>query len=1147
MSSTTKSLGSAELFQNKKYDVFLSFQGKDIRKTFVNHLHNALTASGIHAFLDNENLERGEDIQTSLYDAIDKSVLFIPVFSKNYGDSRWCLDELLRRRSKGKIMPLFYDVEPEDVRYQKGAFGEAFNRQHITHRPADENEIVEWRTTLKYVSSLSGWSMSEAGGYEGNLIRIIVNKVLETLNRVPLEVADYPVGLQPRIGKLLELVMKGGEDGVRSVGIHGMGGLGKTTLAKAVYNNIYLDFEAACFVSDVGGRAESANGLRELQRQVLRDLLKIDTSVDLESGKSLIKNRLRGTNVLLVLDNIQREDQLSALAGSRDWFGPGSRIIVTSRDQHLLNRVVAACERLPLALENLGKYLTDKEDEQEWEDVLSKVGRGISDQGVLQTLRISYNGLRDKEEQQIFLDTACFFQGMDKDIAISIWNACKWGGSIAVKDLVHKSLIKISDDNRLVMHDLIQKMGTEIVEEESKEPGERSRLWSKEYVRKVLKKCRARFYYISTYFCFAGTDKVRGLSYQSDKQPTAWKTESFAPMTELQFLSLHNVLLEGEFGKILSKLRWLKWTNSPLQCLPTDLNNKRLAVLELTGNTIKQVWDEPVHLKMPRDLKYLIRRDCESLERTPDFSNHKNIEKLWLSGCTGLTEIHCSIGNLKELVHLDLANCTNLRALPETIHKLCKVKIFILSGCKNLMMLPDKLGDLKALKELLLDNTAIAKLPSSFGSLCSLEKLNVSTCRSLQEIPASIDQLQRLRFLDMGHCGVSTLPEEFGLLVGLQELILEYCRELQRLPNTSFKFFSPAFLKELEAGYCNLALEGALPTDFEELSSLNVLGMEYSNFRWLPASFRGLSQLTNLRLHHCMELCELPTLPSCLVEMDIGDCVKLRTIGDLSNLKWLKNMVLCNCSQLPQLPGLEGLMSLVDLNISGCQSIASTSLDRGLEGLTSLQRLHLSGSSVSVCNLNKWIREVPSLQELNIYGSSVPLWFRHQMHGQLDGKEHARDLCLDVPIRVKPNVKIEAVIFCFVSHDQGWSDYEWDHGRYNSNTWMEATIIRGEEEVHNTRILRNRHADRRDQLHLSVYREGHPFVMNLQNGDRIRVWARSIYAAWRIWVKEGGMHILYREGEEKHEQDSLCTNIILYNHPSYTIHSNSAHKYAISL
>eukprot|EP01018_Ginkgo_biloba_P027339 Gb_24916 [translate_table: standard] len=75
----------------------------------------------------------------------------------------------------------------------------------------------------------------------------------------------------------------------------------------------------------------------------------------------------------------------------------------------LLERIVVACNRLPLALENLNKYLTDKEDEQEWEYVLSKVGRGIFDQGVLQTLRISYNGLQDKEEQQFFLDMACFF------------------------------------------------------------------------------------------------------------------------------------------------------------------------------------------------------------------------------------------------------------------------------------------------------------------------------------------------------------------------------------------------------------------------------------------------------------------------------------------------------------------------------------------------------------------------------------------------------------------------------------------------------------------------------------------------------------------------------------------------------------------
>ncbi|GLJ27645.1 hypothetical protein SUGI_0542460 [Cryptomeria japonica] len=99
---------------NNKFNVFLSFRGKDVRTTFVDHLYEALSGAGIRVFLDSEELEKGKEIDSSLQTAIGTSDIFIPIFSQHYAESTWCLKEAAQMcRSKGFIIPLFYDVDVE--------------------------------------------------------------------------------------------------------------------------------------------------------------------------------------------------------------------------------------------------------------------------------------------------------------------------------------------------------------------------------------------------------------------------------------------------------------------------------------------------------------------------------------------------------------------------------------------------------------------------------------------------------------------------------------------------------------------------------------------------------------------------------------------------------------------------------------------------------------------------------------------------------------------------------------------------------------------------------------------------------------------------------------------------------------------------
>ena len=142
-----------------KYEAFLSFRGEDTRKNFTAHLYDALNRRGIITFWDEEGLERGKPI-SNLFKAIEESQFAIIILSKNYASSKWCLDELVKIVKCSKetgliILPVFYGVDPSDVRNQTGAFEQAF----LDHQKCfeDNMEKVEtWRAALREVGGISG-------------------------------------------------------------------------------------------------------------------------------------------------------------------------------------------------------------------------------------------------------------------------------------------------------------------------------------------------------------------------------------------------------------------------------------------------------------------------------------------------------------------------------------------------------------------------------------------------------------------------------------------------------------------------------------------------------------------------------------------------------------------------------------------------------------------------------------------------------------------------------------------------------------------------------------------------------------------------------------------------------------------------------
>uniref|UniRef100_A0A0D6QWJ8 ADP-ribosyl cyclase/cyclic ADP-ribose hydrolase n=1 Tax=Araucaria cunninghamii TaxID=56994 RepID=A0A0D6QWJ8_ARACU len=152
---------------DKRYHVFLNFRGEDVRRTFVDHLYEALSSAGLRVFLDTYELEKADIIDQSLMAAVESSAICIPVFSKGYASSVWCLREATwMLNSTGLIIPLFYDVEPTHVRFPQSdssPYAHYFAK-HYENGRFEREEIERWKQSLREISSKSGWSMELTGG-----------------------------------------------------------------------------------------------------------------------------------------------------------------------------------------------------------------------------------------------------------------------------------------------------------------------------------------------------------------------------------------------------------------------------------------------------------------------------------------------------------------------------------------------------------------------------------------------------------------------------------------------------------------------------------------------------------------------------------------------------------------------------------------------------------------------------------------------------------------------------------------------------------------------------------------------------------------------------------------------------------------------
>ncbi|PWA49150.1 disease resistance protein (TIR-NBS-LRR class) family [Artemisia annua] len=786
---------STSFVQNTfKYDVFLSFRGEDTRKNFVDHLYHALTDKGIYTYKDDEKIQKGKRISDDLIKAIQDSKFYIIVFSKNYASSSWCLEELVKIMECHKMTghtayPVFYDVEPTEVRKQTGAVGEAFAKHE------KEEAAGKWRDALKELAEMAGWELKNTlDGHEAKFIKKIVQEISLELRSISSGFDEKLVGMETRVRDVISS-LEIGIDKVRMIGIKGMGGAGKTTTARAVFDHLSNDFEAKSFVGNVREVSKASMfGLKNLQEQVLSNVLNEHVTLDsVNDGKNMMKRRMCGIKVLLVLDDVDHIDQLEALAGEPKWFKPGSRIIVTTRDEQVLvahrvnlirdidllsdkeaiclfsryafgreipsqgyeelsGKVVRYAAGLPLTLKVLGSFLCGK-DKLEWVDAIDRLKR-IPLKETLGKLELSYMSLEEDDYKEIFLDIACLLKGQTKEDAIRILESCGFHARNGLKVLEQRSLITFeqksltehisSEYDQLVlgMHDHIEEMGKNIVRREHPdEPNKHSHLWIDEEIEDILANDM-------------GTEATRCLRLDMSRGNSRILMSGLGKMKKLGYLEVKFAslryqktsdaeCLDDTSQYFTNSLKYLKCCWYPFLYLPKTFQANNLVGLEMKFSTrMVQLWEEG-ETKVLKKLKFLSL--SQSKLTTFDFRITPNLETLYLEFSCKLVEL-CMPVSCQKLKHLnifgsklitfDLGLTPNLEtlSLSNCTHF---VKLQVSVTCPNLKFLDICGSRLRSLDLELIPN---------------LESLNLEYSSELVEINAPVGRLKKVGYLNLSGC-----------------------------------------------------------------------------------------------------------------------------------------------------------------------------------------------------------------------------------------------------------------------------------------------------------------------------------------------------------------------------------------------------------
>nr|XP_023905938.1 TMV resistance protein N-like [Quercus suber]XP_023905939.1 TMV resistance protein N-like [Quercus suber]XP_023905941.1 TMV resistance protein N-like [Quercus suber]XP_023905942.1 TMV resistance protein N-like [Quercus suber]XP_023905943.1 TMV resistance protein N-like [Quercus suber]XP_023905944.1 TMV resistance protein N-like [Quercus suber] len=586
----------------------------------------------------------------------------------------------------------------------------------------------------------------------------------------------------------------------------------------------------------------------KLQEQLLSEILKSkEFKVHSTSrGINVIKERLSSKKILLILDDVDKLDQIENFLGECDWLANGSRVIITTRDKHVLtslendpliyevvqldrhealqlfskyafnkneseadylqltNQFIFYANGLPLALQIIGSNLRGR-DIRQWESELEKY-KNIPNKEIQKILKVSFEGL-DKNEQDIFLDIACFFKGFSRSYVVSILDDGDLYPDFGISKLIDKCLIWIEFD-KLWMHDLIQQMGKEIVQQESNVLGKRTRLWCYNDALEVLTKN-------------TGSNKIRGMMLCSHKPTTVTLVaNAFERMRNIKFLIFDNVHICKKLKYLPNGLRLLQLPDYSFP-LPSNFFPHNLVSLNMPRGRIRFGKLFPQELEF-QNLIRICLSGCGFITKLPNLCV-PNLEYLDLSFCKNLVECHESIGFLDKLQELRLSSCGKLQNFPSHL-KWKSLDILDFSSCPSLdffsflfaewrLTWPYDIIKVHGLYSYCCKNVVdlediVYKLPPpeilciyigksrpwcergtfiksyAFLDLSNVENLDLSNDGNLIELDFLMksDYFPVLEHLYLNEINIITIPESITKFTRLETLGIRCCKYLRKIP-----------------------------------------------------------------------------------------------------------------------------------------------------------------------------------------------------------------------------------------------------------------------------------------------------------------------------------------------------------------------------
>ncbi|CAN1333692.1 Disease resistance protein L6 [Linum perenne] len=895
-----------------EYEVFLSFRGPDTRSQITEILYRFLVHSKIHTFKDDDEMRKGEGIWPTLVKAINQSKVYVPILSENYAHSKWCLNELVEiveswtRDNRHIILPIFYMVDPRDVRHQSGPYQEAFE-QH--EKRFDPLIIQTWKNALKKIGDLKGWHVknnNEQVAISDNVSEIIWSHISKS-NGLLDNTVEF-IGIDDHVQAVVETLSLDSDEGTIMVGIHGSGGIGKTTLATAVYNKISTRFDRCCFLENIRETQQHKDGILTLQKKLISNVLRKNVGEinDANEGRKIIRERVSQFKVLVVLDDVDNTFKFDDIFGNAGNFIQGSRFIATSRDISVLRSlnedqcrlyevtvldhdrslqlfcknafrknspppefdalshdIVSTTGGLPLTLKVVGSLLY-REEVNIWKEKLAQLRETTEKEEASRLKVLDLSSCKQLKEVPELPKS-----GSIEILYLSYFGASSLSsGELNIGNLSNLIVLRINDS-------CIKKIKGGTIEMVS-------RLRELNVSRSNCENLREVLVDVEKLTCLeilrANVDKM-------DDENNKVLVGRILPtsLKELNISSQVPNLLEMFELEML----FVEYCHDVLDIIPND---KWWKLSKLTSLTLR--YTKIVHLPMSYNLSRLHMYECEVSEFSPNLACLENLTELHVEDCHNLREIQ-GLGGLKSLItlyiwgskcltHLDIAGLLSFN----------KVRELTISSCPLLTSLITCNGT----------STSTIACDQPVIVVDSLEKLHISDCSSLELVGnvlpylAKFPRLKDLQLMNLiGGCEILTLPTCLEELVSLALFtmssmqVIKFSSKLRKLTYLTICHFQG--LREIE--------------ELSECRSLKYIHLSYCpSLEKLP-SLQNLSKLEELILVHL---------------------TSLREIGknDIAGLKCLENLSLYGCETLERLPidELSGLEKLKYLNLQKCTELS---------------------------------------------------------------------------------------------------------------------------------------------------------------------------------------------------------------------------------